>query len=71
MDQETENVVSAIFKTMKRVYVPALNACRAWGDVNPPNPRSEDIIKSYVSKIMLFIDYLASKIFFLGSAVLV
>lgn len=61
MNQETENVVSGIYKTMKRVYVPALQACKAWGDLNPPNPKSEDIIKSYISKIMLFIDYLASK----------
>lgn len=61
MNQETENVVSGIFKTMQRVYVPALQACQAWGDLNPPNPKSKDIIKSYISKIMLFIDYLASE----------
>ncbi|RVE46462.1 hypothetical protein evm_008872 [Chilo suppressalis] len=59
MNPETENVVSGIFKTMREVYVPALKACKAWGDINPPNPRSEDIIKTYISKIMLFIDYLA------------
>ncbi|CAH0727356.1 unnamed protein product, partial [Brenthis ino] len=59
MNQEKENVVSGIFKTMQRVYVPALQACQAWGDLNPPNPKSKDIIKSYISKIMLFIDYLA------------
>ncbi|KAJ0182474.1 hypothetical protein K1T71_001843 [Dendrolimus kikuchii] len=59
MNQETENVVSGIFKTMNRVYVPALQSCKAWGDLNPPNPNSVDIIKAYISKIMLFIDYLA------------
>ncbi|CAG9137209.1 unnamed protein product [Plutella xylostella] len=58
IDQETENVVSAVFKTMMNVYVPALQACKAWGDLNPPNPKSSDIIKEYISKIMLFIDYL-------------
>lgn len=63
MNQETENVVSGIFKTMKRVYIPALEACQAWGDLNPPNPNSKDIIKSYISKIMLFIDYLASELY--------
>lgn len=63
MNQETENVVSGIFKTMNRVYVPALQVCKAWGDINPPNPRSQDIIKTYISKIMLFIDYLESKLF--------
>lgn len=61
MNQESENVVSGIYKTMNRVYIPALQNCKAWGDINPPNPRSEEIIKFYVSKIMLFIDYLASK----------
>lgn len=61
IDQETENVVSAVFKTMMNVYVPALQACKAWGDLNPPNPKSSDIIKEYISKIMLFIDYLESK----------
>lgn len=65
MNQETENVVSGIYKTMNRVYVPALQACKAWGDLNPPNPNSLDIIKAYISKIMLFIDYLASKCIFL------
>ncbi|KAL0851104.1 hypothetical protein ABMA28_006975, partial [Loxostege sticticalis] len=59
MNQESENVVSGIYKTMNRVYIPALQNCKAWGDINPPNPRSEEIIKFYVSKIMLFIDYLA------------
>lgn len=63
MNQETENVVSGIYKTMSRVYIPALQACKAWGDINPPNPRSEAIIRTYVSKIMLFNDYLASKFF--------
>jgi hypothetical protein len=62
MNPETDNVVSGIYKTMNHVYVPALSVCKAWGDINPPNPKSEDIIKTYVSKIMLFIDYLASKI---------
>ncbi|XP_072937033.1 dynein axonemal heavy chain 8 [Epargyreus clarus] len=59
MNQETENVVSGIFKTLQRVYIPALQACKAWGDLNPPNPRSADTIKTYISKIMIFIDYLA------------
>ncbi|KAI8438610.1 hypothetical protein MSG28_011048 [Choristoneura fumiferana] len=59
MDQQTENIVSAIYKTMDRVYIPALKECKAWGDINPPNPKSQDIIKTYVSKVMLFIDYLA------------
>ncbi|XP_047526251.1 dynein axonemal heavy chain 8 [Pieris napi] len=58
MNQESENVVSGIFRTMKRVYVPALNVCKAWGDLNPPNPRSAEIINTYISKIMLFTDYL-------------
>ncbi|CAK1540075.1 unnamed protein product [Leptosia nina] len=58
MNQETENVVSGIYRTMKRVYVPALNMCKAWGDINPPNPRSAEIINTYISKIMLFSDYL-------------
>lgn len=61
MNQETENVVSGIFKTMDRVYIPAIKCCKAWGDLNPPKPNSEDIIKTYISKVMLFIDYLASK----------
>lgn len=61
VDQQTENIVSAIYKTMNRVYIPALKECKAWGDINPPNPKSQDIIKSYISKVMLFIDYLASK----------
>lgn len=61
MNQECENVVSGIFKTMKRVYIPALNVCKAWGDINPPNPRSTEIINTYISKIMLFSDYLESK----------
>nr|XP_026487863.1 dynein heavy chain 8, axonemal-like [Vanessa tameamea] len=59
MNQETENVVSGIYATMQRVYVSALQACQAWGDLNPPNPKSEEKIKTYISKIMLFIDYLA------------
>lgn len=63
INQETENVVSAVFKTLKDVYVPALETCKAWGDINPPNPKSADIIKEYISKIMLFIDYLESKLF--------
>lgn len=64
MDSETENVVSGIFKTMKRAYVPALQKCKAWGDLNPPNPKSVDLIKYYISKFMLFIDYLESKDYF-------
>ncbi|VVC98542.1 unnamed protein product [Leptidea sinapis] len=59
INQESENIVSGIYNTMKRVYIPALGACRAWGDLNPPNPKSDDIIRTYVSKIMLFNDYLA------------
>lgn len=61
MNQETGNVVSGIYKTMINVYVPALQACKAWGDLNPPNPRSADTIQMYISKIMLIVDYLASK----------
>ncbi|KAJ8736206.1 hypothetical protein PYW08_006862 [Mythimna loreyi] len=60
INQETDNVVSAVYKTMRRVYVPALQACRGWGSINPPNPNSNDIIKSYIAKIMLFVDYLAT-----------
>lgn len=63
VNPESENVVSAIFKTMSRVYIPALLACKAWGDINPPNPKSVDIVKEYISKIMLFIDYLESKFY--------
>ncbi|XP_075973556.1 dynein heavy chain 8, axonemal kl-3 [Anticarsia gemmatalis] len=59
VNQDTENIVSGIFRTMQSVYIPALNACRAWGDINPPNPKSQDTIKYYISKIMLFVDYLA------------
>lgn len=64
MDPETENVVSGVYKTMKRVYMPALHACKAWGDLNPPNPNSVNIIKTYVSKILLFIKYLESTYLF-------
>ncbi|KOB75592.1 Dynein heavy chain 8, axonemal [Operophtera brumata] len=60
MNQETENVVSGIYKTMQSVYIPALQACKAWGDINPPNPNSAAIISFYISRIMLFIDYLAT-----------
>ena len=60
INQETENVVSAVYKTMNRVYVPAVQACKGWGHINPPNPKSNEIIKKYISKIMLFVDYLAS-----------
>ncbi|KAL4712627.1 hypothetical protein ACJJTC_007924 [Scirpophaga incertulas] len=59
MNPETDNVVSGIYKTMSNIYAPALQVCKAWGDINPPNPRSDDIIRTYVSKIMLFFDYLA------------
>ncbi|CAH1639832.1 unnamed protein product [Spodoptera littoralis] len=58
INQETENVVSSIFKIMKRVYIPALQACQGWGCLNPPNPKSQETIKSYISKIMMFVDYL-------------
>ncbi|XP_022821404.1 dynein heavy chain 8, axonemal-like [Spodoptera litura] len=58
INQETENVVSSIFKIMKRAYIPALQACQGWGRLNPPNPKSQEIIKSYISKIMMFVDYL-------------
>ncbi|KPJ08753.1 Dynein heavy chain 8, axonemal [Papilio machaon] len=58
ISSEKDNVVSGIYKTMVQVYIPALKECQAWGDLNPPNPRSGDIIPSYISKIMLFIDYL-------------
>ena len=60
MNQETDNVVSGICKTMQRVYIPALKACEGWGDINPPNPKSDEIIKRYISKFVLFVDYLAS-----------
>lgn len=60
VNQETENVVSATDTTMALVYMPALHTCSAWGDINPPNPRSEDIIKEYISKIELFVEYLSS-----------
>ncbi|CAH0592601.1 unnamed protein product [Chrysodeixis includens] len=59
INQETANVVSAVYKTMHRVYVPALKACKAWGDINPPNPFSDEIIRRYILKIMLFVEYLA------------
>ncbi|KAJ8736205.1 hypothetical protein PYW08_006861 [Mythimna loreyi] len=59
INQETDNVVSGICKTMQRVYIPALKMCRGWGDINPPNPNSSDIIRTYVSKFVLFVDYLA------------
>lgn len=62
INQETENVVSGIFNTMRRVYMPALLVCKAWGDINPPNPHSEEIIKFYISKMKLFLDYLESKL---------
>ncbi|KPI94920.1 Dynein heavy chain 8, axonemal [Papilio xuthus] len=58
ISSEKDNVVSGIYKTMVQVYIPALKECQAWGDLNPPNPRSGDIIPAYISKIMLFIDYL-------------
>lgn len=56
-----DNIVSGIFNTMNRVYVPSLKECKAWGDLNPPNPRSQDMIAYYVSKIKLFVDYLESE----------
>ncbi|KAJ2947929.1 hypothetical protein O0L34_g9722 [Tuta absoluta] len=59
INQETENVVSAVHKSFNRVLISALKTCKAWGDLNPPNPRSEETIKFYISKIMLFLDYLA------------
>ncbi|XP_047042441.1 dynein axonemal heavy chain 8-like [Helicoverpa zea] len=59
INQETENVVSGIYKTLHRVYLPALQVCKGWGHLNPPNPKSDDIVKFYISKIMLFVDYLA------------
>lgn len=58
INQETENVVSSIYKIMKRAYIPALKACQGWGRLNPPNPKSEESIKSYISKIMMFVKYL-------------
>lgn len=60
INQETENIVSGIFKAMMATYMPALKNCQAWGDINPPNPNSEAIIKYYISKMNLFVDYLAS-----------
>ncbi|XP_061708954.1 dynein axonemal heavy chain 8 [Cydia pomonella] len=59
MDQERENVVSGVFKMLTSAYVPALKACKAWGDINPPNPKSDDMIKTYLSRMNLFFDYLA------------
>lgn len=64
VNPNTENVVSAIYKTLLNTLVPALKACSGWGDINPPNPKSESIIKHYLSQIMMFIDYLASEFFF-------
>ncbi|KAH9641786.1 hypothetical protein HF086_003912 [Spodoptera exigua] len=59
VNPETNNVVSAIYHTMRRVYIPALKTCQGWEDINPPNPNSQTIINTYISKIMLFVDYLA------------
>lgn len=61
INPDSENVVSAIYKTLMRTLVPALQVCSAWGDVNPPNPKSETIIGYYRSKVMFFMNYLASK----------
>ncbi|XP_026319438.1 dynein heavy chain 8, axonemal-like [Hyposmocoma kahamanoa] len=59
INPETENVVSAVYNSLMRTIVPALQVCSGWGDVNPPNPKSENIIKYYISKVLLFMDYLA------------
>lgn len=61
INPESENVVSAVYKTLMRTIVPALQACSGWGDINPPNPKSDAIIKYYRSKVMVFIHYLESK----------
>lgn len=61
MDPDTQNVVSSIYNTLKKIYMPSLRVCKAWGDLNPPNPNSVDVIKSYISKMMLFVNYLQSK----------
>lgn len=63
LNPETENVVSAVYNTLSRTLIPALRVCSGWGDVNPPNPKSGNIIKYYISKVMLFMDYLASETF--------
>lgn len=63
LDPETQNVVSAAYNTLMRTVIPALQVCTGWGDVNPPNPKSENIIKYYISKVLLFMDYLASEFF--------
>lgn len=63
INPETENIVSAVYNTLMRTIVPALRVCSGWGDVNPPNPKSADIINYYISKVMLFMDYLASEFF--------
>lgn len=63
VNPETENVVSAIYKIMSRTVVPALQVCSGWGDINPPNPRSETMIKYYISNVMLFMDYLESELY--------
>ncbi|KOB72744.1 putative Ciliary dynein heavy chain [Operophtera brumata] len=63
MNQETENVVSGIYKTMKSVYIPALQACQAWGDINPPNPNKTktdlDCCTRFKINLMLYEDELS------------
>ncbi|CAB3256562.1 unnamed protein product [Arctia plantaginis] len=59
MRKETDNIVSGLYKTLERIFLASLEQCKGWGDLNPPNPKSEEMIKYYISKIKLFIDYLA------------
>lgn len=61
MRKDTDNIVSGIYNTLERVFLASLEQCKGWGDLNPPNPKSEEIINFYISKIKLFIDYLASE----------
>lgn len=63
INPDTENVVSAVYKTLSRSIVPALESCSGWGDINPPNPKSETYIRYYKTKVMLFMDYLQSEFF--------
>lgn len=63
INPDTENVVSAVYKTLSRSILPALLSCSGWGDINPPNPKSETYISYYKTKVMLFMDYLLSEFF--------
>ncbi|GBP33368.1 Dynein heavy chain 5, axonemal [Eumeta japonica] len=52
-----KSIVAGIYDTLKRAYLPALAECKGWGDLNPPNPNSAELVKTYVSRIVLFVDY--------------